>query len=215
MKLLRVIETGEFEPVGSNETLRSEARLVVASNLDLQPLVEQGRFRTDLYYRLTMLKFEIPPLRQRRKDIVPLTHKFVQQFEEQHKIPVGRIDDELLDALLAYHWPGNVRELENVIQRAVIYCRDGRLTCRHLPPHIVEGAAGPRKEPAVADAFPACGSSTSLSSQVALTEREIIEQALAEHGQSRTRTARALGISRVTLYNKMKKYQLSRPAACR
>src|SRR5690606_32964907 len=115
VKLLRVIETGEFEPVGSNQTMRSQARLVVASNLDLEPLVEQGRFRPDLYYRLNMLKFEIPPLRRRKVDIIPMAKKFIAQFAARHNIQIHRIEDSALEALLAYPWPGNVRELEHVI----------------------------------------------------------------------------------------------------
>ncbi|OYW20496.1 MAG: sigma-54-dependent Fis family transcriptional regulator, partial [Planctomycetales bacterium 12-60-4] len=116
VKLLRVIETGEFEPVGSNQTQRSRARLIVASNLELQPLVEQHRFRPDLYYRLNMLKFVIPPLRQRRMDIVPLARKFIQQFSIKHGVRVEHIEPSVFQALVDYPRPGNVRELEHVIQ---------------------------------------------------------------------------------------------------
>ncbi len=208
VKLLRVIEEGEFEPVGSNDILRCEARLIVASNQDLQPLVEQGRFRPDLYYRLNMLKFEIPPLRQRRMDIVPLARQFIRQFDQRHGIPVKRVDHELFSALLAYSWPGNVRELENVMQRAVIFCRDGRLTRRHLPPALLAGEEESLSDPSVR-MEPAGSRRAALSRQVARTEQEIIEQALREHSHSRTRTAKALGISRVTLYNKMKRFQIT------
>lgn len=213
VKLLRVIETGEFEPVGSNHTMRCQARLIVASNLELQPLVEQGRFRPDLYYRLNMLKFIIPPLRQRKVDIIPLAQKFIRQFATKHQIRVDDVDPSLLDALVNYPWPGNVRELEHVIQRAVIYCRDGRLDSQHLPPHILSGAAGPTSDPTVV--LPP-GSSAgrvperSLGGQIALTEKEIIEQTLFKNSFSRTKTAKELGISRVTLYNKMKRYGLSK-----
>ncbi len=207
VKLLRVIETGEFEPVGSNRTLRSQARLVVASNLDLQPLVEQGRFRPDLYYRLNMLKFDIPPLRQRKVDIVPLARKFIEKFEARHGVKIERIEESLFEALLAYPWPGNVRELEHVIQRAVIYCRGGVLTPDHLPPHIVAGNIGPTNDPSIRLAHSSRLDPT-LGQQIALTEKEIIEQALFRNNFSRTQTARDLGISRVTLYNKMKKYAM-------
>lgn len=209
VKLLRVIETGEFEAVGSNRTLRSQARLVVASNLNLQPLVEQGRFRPDLYYRLNMLKFEIPPLRQRKADIVPLARKFVKQMAEKHQIEITHIEDDLLMTLLSYPWPGNVRELENVIQRAVIYCTDGVLRVRHLPSHVVNGEIGPSNDPSVSVSTTQSRLS-SLNEQVALTEREIIEQVLVRNNQSRTNSAKELGISRVTLYNKMKKYGMTK-----
>jgi DNA-binding NtrC family response regulator len=210
VKLLKVIETGEFEPVGSNKTLRSQARLVVASNLNLQPLVEQGHFRPDLYYRLNMLKFEIPPLRSRKADVMPLAKKFIKSQCEKHGVTIHRIERGLFDALYNYPWPGNVRELENVIQRAVIYCQGGVLTADHLPPHVLSGDAGPANDPTVQlvrrHPSHAAAEPDSLGSQIALTEKEIIEQALFHNQHSRTNTAKELGISRVTLYNKMKKY---------
>lgn len=213
VKLLRVIETGEFEPVGSNQTQRSQARLIVASNLELQPLVEQHRFRPDLYYRLNMLKFVIPPLRQRRMDIVPLARKFIQQFSIKHGIRVEHIEPAVFQGLLDYPWPGNVRELEHVIQRAVIYCREGVLRLSHLPPNILSGSAGPTNDPTVVlpsgphpGVAPVRVDDASLGGQMALTEKEIIEQTLFKNSFSRTKSAKELGISRVTLYNKMKKY---------
>ncbi|HWL06886.1 MAG TPA: sigma-54 dependent transcriptional regulator [Planctomicrobium sp.] len=210
VKLLKVIETGEFEPVGSNQTFRSQARLVVASNLDLQPLVEQGKFRPDLYYRLNMLKFEIPPLRKRKVDIIPLAKKFIKRFQVKHNIAVNHIDDSLLDAILSYPWPGNVRELEHVIQRAVIYCRNGVLSREHLPSHLLSGHVGPTNDASVqlGTMGGSASKSHSLERQVSFTEKEIIEQALFKNNFSRTRTAVDLGISRVTLYNKMKKYEM-------
>jgi len=208
VKLLRVIETGEFEAVGSNTTLESQARLVVASNLDLEPLVEQGRFRPDLYYRLNMLKFEIPPLRRRKVDIIPMAKKFIARFAQKHSIQIHRIEDSVLEALLSYPWPGNVRELEHVIQRAVIYCRNGVLTRETLPPHLLTGRVGPTNDPSVQLGSAVSVPGHSLERQVSLSEKEIIEQALFKNNFSRTRTAKDLGISRVTLYNKMKKYEM-------
>jgi len=215
VKLLRVIESGEFEPVGSNRTLKSEARVLVASNVDLQPLVEQKRFRPDLYYRLNMLKFEIPPLRSRRPDIVPLARKFIREQAAKHAVTIGRIDESLFASLVNYPWPGNVRELEHVIQRAVIYCRDGVLSARHLPGHVVMCQPGPAQDIGTRHAAgaidrPHSSQRSSLGRQVAFSEREIIEQTLFQNNQSRTNTAKALGISRVTLYNKMKKYGISK-----
>ena len=217
VKLLRVIETGEFEPVGSNQTHHSQARLIVASNLELQPLVEQGRFRPDLYYRLNMLKFVIPPLRQRRMDIVPLAKKFVRQFAIKHGVRIEHISPCLFSALINYPWPGNVRELEHVIQRAVIYCTDGTLTSANLPHHVLSGTAGPTNDPTVnlgyvsmSPTAPAAPNDRTLGGQIALSEKEIIEQTLFKNTFSRTKSAKELGISRVTLYNKMKKYGLLR-----
>lgn len=215
VKLLRVIETGEFEPVGSNHTQHCQARLIVASNLDLQPLVEQAKFRPDLYYRLNMLKFVIPPLRQRRMDVVPLAKKFIRQFSIKHGIRIDEIDPGVFGTLIEYPWPGNVRELEHVVQRAVIYCRDGRLQTSHLPHHVIAGNAGPTNDPTVvlskleapAKELPEPENRT-LGNQIALNEKDIIEQTLFKNSFSRTKTAKELGVSRVTLYNKMKKYGL-------
>jgi two-component system, NtrC family, response regulator AtoC len=213
VKLLRVIETGEFEPVGSNLTQHCKARLIVASNLELQPLVEQGRFRPDLYYRLNMLKFVIPPLRHRKMDIIPLVRKFIGQFSVKHGVRIDHIEPTVFQALMEYPWPGNVRELEHVVQRAVIYCRGGVLEPHHLPGHILSGAAGPTNDPTVilpggSPAMQPASAlhSQSLGGQMALTEKEIIEQTLFKNSFSRTKSAKELGISRVTLYNKMKKY---------
>ena len=208
VKLLKVIETGEFEPVGSNETLKSQARLVVASNLNLQPLVESGKFRPDLYYRLNMLKFEVLPLRNRKPDIRPLAEKFIQELSDKHSVKIHKIEESLFGALHRYPWPGNVRELENVIQRAVIYCRDGVLSSRQLPSHIISGEAGPTNDPSVVLSS-GKAKSPDLGNQIAQTEKDIIEQALFKNNFSRTNTAKQLGISRVTLYNKMKKYEMT------
>ncbi len=206
VKLLRVIERGLFEPVGSNETLQVKARIIAASNLELQPLVEQGRFRPDLYYRLNTLTFSIPPLRQRLPDVEPLARYFVNLHSANHKIDVFRIADEFVERLISYPWPGNVRELENAIRSAVIYCRNGELTVDTLPPNIIAGAAGPGNDSAAA--FHDGRKPSSLGNRIELTEKEIIQQALLSNAFSRTRTADQLGISRVTLYNKMKKYDM-------
>lgn len=205
VKLLRVIEKGEFEPVGSNRTLHVKARIIAASNLQLQPLVEQGRFRPDLYYRLNTLSFTIPPLRKRLPDIEPLARYFVHHHAAQLGIDVIEVVPEFIQALQMYPWPGNVRELENAVRSAVIYSTDGKLIPDALPQHILEGSCGPANDPSVAGFF-AAKNGESLGNRMELTEKDMIEQALLNHNFSRTNTARHLGISRVTLYNKMRKY---------
>jgi len=207
VKLLRVIENGEFEPVGSNRTLNVQARIIAASNLELQPLVESGRFRPDLYYRLNTLSFQIPPLRKRLPDIEPLARYFVHRHASKHNIDVVQISAEFLDVLIGYPWPGNVREMENAIRSAVIYSDDGQLTLDTLPPNIVKGATGPANDPSVATFFSG-KRGESLGNCIELTEKDLIEQALLSNSFSRTKTAKQLGISRVTLYNKMKKYDM-------
>jgi len=210
VKLLRVIETGQFEPVGSNDTQTSQARLVVASNLPLEPLVQQGKFRPDLYYRLSMLKFELLPLRKRRPDIKLLAKRFIQDKSKKLDVVVHRIEQEFFDSLLEYPWPGNVRELEHAIQRAVIYCRDGVLSADQLPKHVRTGVIGPTNDPTVVlDSTRQEIDSKQLGDQMAVTEKELIEEALMRNNYNRTKTARELGVSRVTLYNKMKRYGLS------
>lgn len=202
MKLLRVIETGEFERVGCNETQKTNARLIAASNVDLKGLVENNQFRPDLYYRLSVLEFRVPPLRDRPFDIVPLSLGFVEEFREKHGITIRRIHPEFLQRLRFYDWPGNIRELKNHVGRAVLFSHNGQLTPNDLAPPILEATEhGP-----VAKRFSRGGGT--LSEKVASTEQELLLRALEEHAQNRTATARALGISRVGLYKKMKKYGL-------
>lgn len=205
VKLLRVIENGEFEPVGSNRTILVKARIIAASNMQLQPLVEQGRFRPDLYYRLNTLSFTLPPLRKRMPDIEPLARYFVHRHAAQLGIDVVEIAPEFLECLFQYPWPGNVREMENAIRSAVIYSRDGKMTVDTLPTHVVDCISGPANDPSVA-AFFAVRKGESLENRIEVTEKDIIEQALLTNNFSRTNTAKHLKISRVTLYNKMRKY---------
>ena len=199
-KLLRVIETGEYEQVGSNETHQSQARLVAASNYDLEQLVAAGTFRRDLYYRLNVLKFYLPPLRERPADIEFLSRNFALMHSRKHNIQLREIDPRFLQALKAYSWPGNIRELENVIRRSVLYCRRGVLTIEDLPSNLRGGGSqGPS---------PAANgeSGRTLESRVGVLERRIIEDSLQRNAHHRQATAEELGISRVTLYNKMKKF---------
>ncbi len=210
VKLLRVIETGQFEAVGSNKTMTSQARLVVASNLALEPLVQAGKFRPDLYYRLSMLKFDLLPLRARKPDIKPMARRFILSKCKKHNVSIARIEQEFFDALFAYPWPGNVHELEYAIEKAVIYCRDGVLRRSHLANHIVSNVAGPTNDPTVRlEPGKVPDNALELQRQVAATEKDVIAQALIRNNYNRTKTAKELGISRVTLYNKMKRYGLS------
>ncbi|MBX3415545.1 MAG: sigma-54-dependent Fis family transcriptional regulator [Pirellulales bacterium] len=201
-KLLRVLETGEYEPVGSNDTAHNESRLIVASNYDLEQLVAANRFRMDLYYRLNVLKFHLLPLRERPRDVEFLARQFVARHAVEHGIVLHEITSDFLDALANYDWPGNIRELENVTRRAVLYCRDAVLTSEQLPSNL-----RPARELVAVGADDRRRSSR-LELSVETHERRIIEESLARHQQHRGATARSLGISRVTLYNKMKKFGL-------
>jgi DNA-binding NtrC family response regulator len=211
-KLLRVIETGEYEPVGCNDTRISRARLIVASNVDLKELMERNEFRADLYYRLNMLEFRIPPLRQRQRDIVPLTLDFVDEFCKAHNIEIRRVHHDFLACLKAYDWPGNVRELKNHIRRAVLFCRTGILTPNELAPHFRQALRQRSSAEGDVASAPRCpGTESTFVERLASSEREILEQALREHDNNRTATAKALGLSRVGLYKKMKKYGMITP----
>ena len=199
-KLLRVIETGEYEPVGSNDTLCSQARLVVASNHDLEDLVEAGTFRRDLYYRLNVLKFHLPALRERPADIEFLARSFALMHSRKHNIELHELREDFLAALRHYDWPGNIRELENVIRRAVLYCREGVLRVDDLPSDL-RGDLGSAANRAVSSR-----AAVTLEDRVDVVEQRIIEDVLRRNENHRQQTASELGISRVTLYNKMKKF---------
>jgi DNA-binding NtrC family response regulator len=198
--LLRVIETGEFEPVGSIETQTCDARLVVASNLNLEDAVERGRFRPDLYFRLNVMSFHLPPLRERVQDIAPLARGMAARFNRKFNKGLFDLSSEALAALEAFPWPGNIRQLENVMQHAVLVSAGSELLMQHLPQPLQDHAAlCEGKGPAQGE---------TLHHQRDLIERNVIQRALINNGYSRSRAADALGISRVTLYKKMKKYGL-------
>ncbi|CAN5326498.1 hypothetical protein BH10PLA2_BH10PLA2_37640 [soil metagenome] len=199
--LLRVIETGEFEPVGSNETEFCTARIVVASNWNLVDAVDRGKFRQDLYYRLNVMSFHLPPLRERVQDIASLARGMAECYAEKFRKKLFDIHNDAMAALDSYNWPGNVRQLENAVQQSVLMCAGPELLFKNLPPPIQEYAASGGCELAAPAA-------DSLTHNREATERSVIQRALASSGYSRARAASSLGISRVTLYKKMKKYGL-------
>jgi DNA-binding NtrC family response regulator len=201
-KLLRVVETGEFEPVGSNATRRCQARIIAATNCDLEGAVEAGRFRHDLYYRLNVLAFHLPPLRERVGDIAPLVHNMVLgRFNARFHKDLDGIHPATLRLLEAHPWPGNVRQLENVLQQAVLASAGPELLPTHLPA-VVRDHAGVRRPAAPGGRQP-------VRQPTPEAERELIVRTLGRYDARRARAARALGISRVTLYRKMKKYGLT------
>jgi DNA-binding NtrC family response regulator len=203
--LLRVIESGEFEPVGSTETQKSSARLIVASNLNLEEAVARAKFRPDLYFRLNVMSFHLPPLRERVQDIAPLARGMAARFNRKFNKQLFDIHPEALAALEAFPWPGNIRQLENVLQHAVLVGTGPELLLEHLPQAVQDHAATALRE---ANGEGGGGLGESLHHQRDVIERNVIQRALANHGYSRARAADALGISRVTLYKKMKKYGL-------
>jgi transcriptional regulator with PAS, ATPase and Fis domain len=201
-KMLRVLETGEYEPVGSNDTRVATARCVVASNVCLEKLVAEGRFRQDLFYRLNQLKFEIPPLRQRLRDVIPLAVELIARCSEENRLEVRGLDPVLFDSMLHYAWPGNIRELRNELRRCVLFAQDGIVRSTDLSESILAAVAKMREK------LTRTHSATGLAGNVALTEQQAIEEMLRNQKFNRAATARALGISRVTLYNKLRRYNI-------
>ena len=197
--LLRVIETGDYEPVGGNQTLRCEARIIVASNWDLEEAARQGRFRTDLYYRLNVMSFHLPPLRERVQDVAPLVRSMAARFNTKFRKQLYDVNAEALAALENYDWPGNLRQLENVVQQAVLVSKGTELTPDDLPAPVRDGRGTTRRNGIAPKPLEHSRDSA---------ERAVIERALQAHNFSRAQTARSLGISRVTLYKKLKKYGL-------
>ncbi|MEW6077657.1 MAG: sigma-54 dependent transcriptional regulator [Thermodesulfobacteriota bacterium] len=188
-KLLRVLETHDFTRVGGNVTLSSDFRVLAATNIRLEELVGKGEFRQDLLYRLNVYTIEIPPLRKRKSDIPLLAEFYMERFRKAYNRPVRRISEQALAALGVYDWPGNVRELVNVIERAVITCRESMITTAHLP---------------------LINREMFHSSSLDLKEMEkyLIGLALKKERYNKTRAAAHLGISRKTLIEKVKKYEI-------
>jgi DNA-binding NtrC family response regulator len=184
------VETGEFEPVGSNETHKCLARLIVASNVNLETAIEQGTFRLDLYYRLNVMPFYLPPLRERVEDIAPLVRGLVARYGRKFNRVVCEVSPEVMASLEALPWPGNIRQLDNVVQQAVLVSAGPELRIEHLPESVREHVMHP------------------LHRKLERAERDIIQTALEHHDYQRARTAKFLGLSRVALFKKMRKYQL-------
>jgi two-component system, NtrC family, response regulator HydG len=193
LKILRVLQEREILRVGESRPRPIDVRVIAATNRDLQEAMRQGQFREDLYYRLRVIEIDVPPLRERADDILPLAQYFVRQFAVRLKRQGLRLDAGCVDYLQRYAWPGNVRELENTIERAAVLCRDGTILPEHLPLHVVHAAlAAPEQE----GAAPA---------SLADLEYRQIESVLRQTGGNRTRAAQILGISPITLWRKLKK----------
>lgn len=201
LKLLRVLQERTFEPVGSNDSIEVDVRIVLASNQPLERLVAEGRFRQDLYYRINVVPLEVPPLRDRRRDVPELAEAFLRRFAVEHGRPLAGLDAEATRAIVSYQFPGNVRELENLIERAVVLARGHLVTLADLPetlrPVPSETSADVRVESAPAR--------PTLEEALAEPERRILTEALRANGWNRTRTAASLGIDRTTLYKRMRR----------
>ncbi len=204
-KLLRALEMKRFRRVGGLADIHVDTRIVAATNRDLKAMVDQERFREDLFFRLDGIRLVIPPLRERPEDIPPLIDHFVDHWNSEFGRSVKGPNDEALQLLLAYRWPGNVRELRNVLERSILLESEEWILPEHLPVEIVStGGSGPR---VLETRLHAEGGVTTL----AQAERIAIEMALSKAGGNKTRAAEALGISRQTLRTKLKEYRIDTP----
>ncbi|MDI6742214.1 MAG: sigma-54 dependent transcriptional regulator [Smithella sp.] len=206
VKLLRVIQEQEFERVGGLRTIKVDVRMIAATNQNLLRQVQAGNFREDLYYRLNVFPIDIPPLRDRKEDILPLVEFFLEKFNKKMELSIG-MDDEVKKLLLDYDWPGNVRELENLIERMMLLAKDGLITPQEVPPEFkfardkivampADGGEKPFKE--------------YMRNQVENVEKQLLAQCLEESGWNVTRAAKKMGLSRKGLQLKMIKYGLRR-----
>jgi transcriptional regulator with PAS, ATPase and Fis domain len=196
-KLLRVLEDKEFERVGGNKVIRSDFRLITASNQPLEEMLAEGKFRKDLFYRLNVIRLHIPPLRDRREDIVELSHRLLKQLAQEANLPLPSIAGEARRVLVAYGWPGNVRELSNILERSLAAMEGDIIRLQDLPFHIYRRTKGQPGEP-----------TASIREVQHKAEKEAIVYALKSCGNNKTQAARSLGIHRTLLYKKMKKFDI-------
>lgn len=236
LKLLRVLQERRFEPVGSNQTVEVDVRVVLASNQPLEELVDAGQFRQDLYYRINVVKIELPPLRERSNDVPLLAEHFLDKYAAEMKRHIAGFTPEAMELLRRYRFPGNVRELENAVQHAVVLCRRGVIGVDDLPPSIqalpaAGNSSGPRLTLTSAAGLSAPGGGpvngapeaaeaaqliarlwhgAPLGETMDRLERGVLLAALARHEWNRQRTSDCLGINRTTLYKKMRQHGLDR-----
>lgn len=204
-KLLRVLQDGGFKPVGSNQQLQADVRVIAATNKQLHKEVEDGNFREDLLYRLTIVEIELPPLRQRRSDIKELADYFINLYADRHGRQIDGANEAFYATLIEYDWPGNIRQLENCVERAVILKRSGELTPEDLnlpqPSQAFSSITGAEQE---------LDNGTTLNTTIDRIEENIILQALDATGWNFSKAAGTLGVTRQNLHYKLKKYGIKK-----
>jgi two-component system NtrC family response regulator len=198
VKLLRILQEKEFQRLGSNQTLKTDVRVMAATNQNLEEAMKKGLFREDLYYRLNVITIPLPPLRERREDIPVLIDYFLKKYSKMNQKSISDISKEARSLLLRHSYPGNVRELENLIERAVVLCRGEVITTQDLPFHLQEG----RSE----GIWETSRTQKSLPESLEEIEKDLIIKALHQHQGVQTRAAESLGISERVLRYKIKKY---------
>ncbi len=191
--LLRILEDGVFYRVGGTQPMEADFRVLAATNLNLQEAIKKGKFREDLYYRINVISFKMPALRERKEDIPLLAEHFLYRFSQETNRAIDKISRGAMDEMMLYEWPGNVRELENALERAVVVGKTREIVLRDLPifrPHDLQ--------PDIGDSLREI-------------EKEHITKVLNNNGWNITRSSRLLGIDRSTLYNKIRRYHIRRP----
>ncbi|MCK4542970.1 MAG: sigma 54-interacting transcriptional regulator, partial [Spirochaetales bacterium] len=196
VKLLRVLQEREIERVGGNRPIHVNVRIITATNRNLEKEMTLGRFREDLYYRLNVFPIHIPPLRERKSDIMLLTDFFTEKYGRKNNKTIRRITSSAIDLLMIYHWPGNVRELENCIERAVLLSRDGVIHGYHLPPSLQSAESTNT------------GLHSSLQEAIDNLEKELILDVLKSSKGNIAKSARFLGISERIMGLRVKKYNV-------
>jgi transcriptional regulator with PAS, ATPase and Fis domain len=191
-KLLRVIEEREVRPLGDTNSYPIDVRIISTSNRDIASLIQQGRFREDLYYRLKVIDIEMPPLRERKEDIPILVQHFIHKFSKELKKAVSSVSEDALKILLNYFWPGNVRELENIIQRAITLSQHEVILPDDLPASIIQKTDEKLFEKAMEEKF-----------TLDQLEKEYVKRVLIETGGNKSKAAERLGLDRKTLYRKL------------
>jgi len=194
VKLLRVLDEGEYEPLGAIKPEKPDVRIIAATNKDLKKLVEEDLFRGDLYYRLNVVKIELPSLAERREDIPILIEHFINRFNKKQGKNIISVSNEVFSLLMEHDFPGNVRELENLIDYAFVLCEGNSILQKHLPKYLLQERKPIRKQ---------------IPRPLESAEAEVILATLEKHGGNKTETAKELGINRSTLWRKMKKIRLN------
>ncbi len=213
-KLLRVLQEKTFERVGGHETLVSNARVLAATNRNLEQLVSEGKFREDLFYRLNVVTIRIPPLRERKEDIPLLVNYFVSKYSRKYGKVIQGVSEEVMKIFMDYDWPGNVRELENAIARGVIISSVPLIMKEHLPPELIKKI---EKKNSINQNSTAQGEDSNITNDeleplpdaIARLEKEMIIKALQKCNGNKTKAAKLLGISRKSLFNKIRDYKIN------
>lgn len=206
VKLLRVLQEGEIRPLGSNRRRTVNIRVVAATNKDLMEEVRAGHFRMDLFYRLSTFTISVPPLRDRREDIAPLSHALLEEIMQLLGKKVKGFTREAIACLENYHWPGNVRHLQNEIKRMLVLATDDYIGAELISPEILQAAP----DHAAEDMALLTGIDGSLKERVEFLEASILKETLIRHRWNKTRAAQELGLSRVGLRSKLQRYSLER-----